>query len=122
MADFVITLVPLDDTTRHMIDAAALAAMKPAAFLINLARGDVIDEAALIAALQTGRIAGAGLDVFSVEPPKPDNPLWDMPNVMLTPRIGGMSDIYAEQILPVVVHNLRALIENRIGDIRNLVR
>ena len=122
MADFVIILVPLDDTTRHMIDAAALAAMKPAAFLINLARGDVIDEAALIAALQTGRIAGAGLDVFSVEPPKPDNPLWDMPNVMLTPRIGGMSDIYAEQILPVVVHNLRALIENRIGDIRNLVR
>lgn len=121
-ADFLIVLVPLDASTRHMINAGALAAMKPSAFLINLARGDVVDEAALIAALQSGGIAGAGLDVYSVEPPAGQNPLWDMPNVMMTPRIGGMSDIYAEQIFPVVAGNLRALIEGRIGDIRNIVR
>ena len=122
MADFLIVLVPLDSSTRHMIDARVFAAMKPTAFLINLARGDVIDEAAMIAALRDGTIAGAGLDVFSVEPPAADNPLWDMPNVMITPRIGGMSDIYADQIFPVVENNLRALIENRVGDMRNLVR
>ncbi len=121
-ADFVIVLVPLDNTTRGMVGAAALAAMRPTAFLINLARGDVIDEAALIAALQNGGIAGAGLDVFSIEPPAPDNPLWDMPNVMLTPRIGGMSDIYADQVFPVVANNLQALCDGRAGDMRNVVR
>ncbi len=122
MADFLVVLVPLDASTRHMIDARVFGAMKETAFLINLARGDVIDEAAMIAALRDGTIAGAGLDVFSVEPPAADNPLWDMPNVMITPRIGGMSDIYADQIFPVVEHNLRALVEGRTGDMRNLVR
>ena len=122
MADFLIVLVPLDATTRHMIDARVFAAMKESAFLINLARGDVIDEAAMIKALRDGSIAGAGLDVFSVEPPVPDNPLWDMPNVMMSPRIGGMSDIYADQIFPVVEHNARALVEGRVADMRNLVR
>ena len=105
-----------------MVDARVFSAMKKSAFFINLARGDVIDEAAMIEALRAGTIAGAGLDVFSVEPPAPDNPLWDMANVMVSPRIGGMSDIYADQVLPVVVHNVRALIEGRIGDMRNLVR
>ena len=122
MGDFVITLVPLDASTRHMVDAPALAAMKPSAFLINLARGDVIDEAAMIEALKTGTIAGAGLDVFSVEPPARDNPLWDMPNVMMSPRIGGMSDIYADQVYPLVERNLRALMDGRAGQIENIVR
>ena len=122
MADFLIVLVPLDDTTRRMIDARVFSAMKPSAFLINLARGDVIDEAAMIAALRDGVIAGAGLDVFSIEPPAADNPLWDMPNVMMTPRIGGMSDIYADQIFPVVEHNLREFIAGRPEAMRNIVR
>lgn len=122
MADFLIVLVPLDATTRHMIGTEVFTAMKPSAFIINLARGDVIDEAAMIEALRSATIAGAGLDVFSIEPPAATNPLWDMPNVMMSPRIGGMSDIYADQIFPVVAHNLRALLDGRIDDIRNLVR
>ena len=122
MADFLIVLAPLDETTRHMINAAVFAAMKPSAFVINLARGDVIDETAMIGALQGGAIAGAGLDVFSVEPLPQDNPLWDMPNVMMSPRVGGMSDIYADQVLPVVAHNLAAFLEGRITDLRNIVR
>jgi len=122
MADFLIVLAPLDATTRHMINEAVFAAMKTSAFIINLARGDVIDEAAMIRALQAGTIAGAGLDVFSVEPLPQDNPLWDMPNVMISPRIGGMSDIYADQVLPVVAHNVGAFIEGREGDMRNIVR
>ena len=121
-ADFMIVLAPLDASTRHMINEAVFAAMKPSAFIINLARGDVIDEAALIRALRDGVIAGAGLDVFSVEPLPQDNPLWDMPNVMMSPRIGGMSDIYADQVLPVVTHNLRAFIEGRETQMRNIVR
>jgi len=121
-ADFLIVLAPLDETTRHMINAAVFAAMKPSAFVINLARGDVIDETAMIGALQGGAIAGAGLDVFSVEPLPQDNPLWDMPNVMMSPRVGGMSDIYADQVLPVVAHNLAAFLEGRITDLRNIVR
>ena len=105
-----------------MIDAGVFAAMKSSSFIINLARGDVIDEAAMIAALQAGTIAGAGLDVYSVEPPAPSNPLWTMPNVMMSPRVGGMSDIYADQILPVVAHNLRAFREGRAQEMTNLVR
>ena len=121
-ADFLIVLAPLDATTRHMINEAVFAAMKPSAFIINLARGDVIDEAAMIHALQARTIAGAGLDVFSVEPLPQDNPLWDMPHVMISPRIGGMSDIYADQVLPVVAHNIAAFVEGREGDMRNIVR
>ena len=121
-ADFLIVRAPLDATTRHMINAEVFAAMKPTAFIINLARGDVIDEAAMIAALQGGTIAGAGLDVFCVEPLPQDNALWDMPNVMISPRIGGMSDIYADQVLPVVSQNLRAFIEGRETEMRNIVR
>ncbi len=122
MADYLIVLAPLDETTRHMINAPVFAAMKPSSFIINLARGDVIDEPAMIHALQSGGIAGAGLDVFSVEPLPQDNPLWDMPNVMMSPRVGGMSDIYADQVLPVVAHNLRAFIEGRAEDMRNIVK
>ncbi|HWM81966.1 MAG TPA: D-2-hydroxyacid dehydrogenase [Pseudolabrys sp.] len=121
-ADFMIILVPLDDRSRGMIDASVFAAMKPTAYLINIARGAVVDEAAMIAALRDGQIAGAGLDVFTHEPLPADNPLWAMDNVMITPRIGGMSDCYAEQIFPLAVHNLHAWKAGRQDDLRNLVR
>jgi len=122
LADFLIVLVPLNGETRHLIDAQVLDAFKPTAYLINLARGDVVDETALIDRLQAGRIAGAGLDVFAEEPPRKDNPLWTMPNVIMTPRIGGMSDRYAEQVLPLMIHNLRAFSEGRLKDMRNIVQ
>ncbi len=72
-----------------MIGAAELAAMKPTAFIVNVARGNIIEEAALIAALRGGRLAGAGLDVAETEPLPPDNPLWDMPNVIMSPHVAG---------------------------------
>lgn len=107
-ADFLLVVVPYEPATHHLIDAQVLAAMRPDAFLINIARGNVVDEIALIQALQSGRIAGAGLDVFAEEPLPTASPLWRLPNVIVTPHIGGMSDIYAEQILPLLLHNLQA--------------
>jgi D-2-hydroxyacid dehydrogenase (NADP+) len=121
-ADFMVVLVPLSAQTRHMIDEGVLAAMKPTSILINLARGPVVDEKALVKALQDGRIGGAALDVFEVEPLPQESSLWDMPNVIVTPRIGGMSDVYAEQVLPLVLHNLRCYLDGRPGDFRNIVR
>ena len=85
-SDFVIVICLLTPQTRHLIGAAQLALMKPGAFLINVARGPIVDEAALIAALREKRIAGAGLDVFEREPVAPDNPLLTMDNVILTPH------------------------------------
>lgn len=121
-ADFVIVLVPLSAQTRHMIDERVLGAMKKTGILINLARGPVVDEKALTKALQEGRVGGAALDVFEVEPLPDDSPLWDMPNVIITPRIGGMSDVYAQQVQPLVVHNLRCYLEGRPADMKNVVR
>ena len=121
-ADFFIVLVPLSAQTRHLIDASVLRAMKPTGILINLARGPLIDEPALIACLQEGRIGGAALDVFEAEPLPKDSPLWDMPNVIITPRIGGMSEIYAEQVLPLVVHNLHCYAEGRYAQMKNIAR
>ena len=88
-ADAVVICTAGDDTTYHMIGSPELAAMKPTAYLVNVARGEIVDEAALIAALQGGRLAGAGLDVCEVEPLPTDSPLWEMPNVILSPHIAG---------------------------------
>ncbi len=120
-ADFVVVLVPYSTETHHLIDAAVLAAMKPSAFLINIARGNVIDEAALIEALRARRIAGAGLDVFATEPLPHTSPLWGLDNVIVTPHVGGLSDIYAEQVIPVLIENLRAYRDGRRGAMRNVV-
>jgi D-2-hydroxyacid dehydrogenase (NADP+) len=120
-ADFLVLLVPYSKQTHQLVNREVIAALKPSAFLINLARGGVLDEAALIESLQAGRIAGAGLDIFSVQPLPPDNPLWRMPNVIITPNIGGRSDIFVEQTLTIVEPNLRAFVEGRLKDLRNLV-
>lgn len=85
-ADFVVATVLLNDATRHLMNAARFASMKPSAFFINLSRGPIADEAALIAALRDGVIAGAGLDVFEREPVAADNPLLSMDNVLVTPH------------------------------------
>jgi D-3-phosphoglycerate dehydrogenase len=87
-SDFVTMHVPLTPETREMIDEAALARMKPSAYLINAARGPVVKESALVEALRTRQIAGAGLDVFEVEP-HPSNPYIDLDNVIMTPHVGG---------------------------------
>ncbi len=87
-SDYVTLHCPLTNESRHMIDEKAIELMKPTAFLINTSRGALVDEAALIEALKNNRIAGAGLDVQEVEPPAPDNPLYTMENVILTPHMG----------------------------------
>jgi phosphoglycerate dehydrogenase-like enzyme len=89
LADAVVICTAGDETSYHMIGAAEIAAMKPGAYLVNVARGEIVDEAVLIAALREGRLAGAGLDVNEVEPLPPDSPLWDMPNVILSPHVAG---------------------------------
>jgi len=88
-ADIVSLHVPLTPATKHMMGAAQFAMMKPSAYLVNTCRGPVVDEAALIAALSDGTIAGAGLDVFDQEPPPTDNRLFGMDNVILTPHLAG---------------------------------
>jgi D-3-phosphoglycerate dehydrogenase / 2-oxoglutarate reductase len=91
-ADFISLHTPLTDETRHLIGAAEFALMKPDAILVNTSRGPVVDEPALIAALQSGQILGAGLDVTEQEPVDPDNPLLTMPNVIVTPHIASLSE------------------------------
>lgn len=97
-ADVVSVHAPLTEQTRHIIDAAAFAQMKPSAFLVNTSRGPTVDEEALIEALREGRIAGAGLDVFEHEPLPGDSPLTEMDNVVLTPHSASYSD-FAFQLL-----------------------
>lgn len=94
--DYFVLLAPLEADTRNIVNDAVLSAMKPSAILINLARGGVLDEAALIRALQQKRIAGAALDALETEPLPADNPLWKMPNVIITPHVGGYCDTYVE--------------------------
>jgi phosphoglycerate dehydrogenase-like enzyme len=92
--DYFVLLLPLENDSRNIVNAHVLAAMKPSALLINLARGGVLDEAALVAALNEKRLAGAALDALAAEPLPIDNPLWSMPNVIITPHIGGYYDNY----------------------------
>jgi D-2-hydroxyacid dehydrogenase (NADP+) len=121
-ADFLIVLVPLDATSRGLISREVIGAMQPHGYLISLARGPVVDESALIEALASRRIAGAGLGVFEVEPLPPDSPLWRMNNVIVTPHIGGMSNVYTEQSTPLLLDNLVAYTQGRMADMRNVVR
>ena len=91
-ADAVVLAIALAPTTRHLIDRAALAALKPSAVLVNVARGEIVEEAALVEVLAAGRLAGAGLDVFAVEPLPLDSPLRALPNVILSPHLAGFGD------------------------------
>jgi D-2-hydroxyacid dehydrogenase (NADP+) len=92
--DYFILLLPLEADTRNIVNDRVLAAMKPTSFLINLARGGVLDEQALVRALNENKLAGAALDALATEPLPPDSPLWSMPNVIITPHLGGYYDNY----------------------------
>jgi D-2-hydroxyacid dehydrogenase (NADP+) len=92
--DYFVLLLPLEPDTRNIVDDRVLAAIKPGAYLINLARGGVLDEAALTRALNDKRLAGAALDALATEPLPATSPLWTMPNVIITPHIGGYYDDY----------------------------
>lgn len=121
LADFLVLVVPHSPETENLVDAPVLAAMKPSAFLINVARGGVLDEEALIHALRAGTIAGAALDVFRRQPLPADHPLWHQDGVIVTPLVGGMSDVYLEQAYPIVRRNLAAFLEGRTDSMINVV-
>jgi phosphoglycerate dehydrogenase-like enzyme len=106
-ADYVVVACPLTAQTRGMIDEAAFAAMKPEAHFINVGRGPIVVEDALIAALRESRIAGAALDVFEHEPLSAESPLWEMPNVIITPHNSGASPLSLGRGATIFLDNLR---------------
>lgn len=118
-ADYVVLAAPLTDLTRRMVDAAAFAAMRPTARLINVGRGELVVQSDLVDALRSQRIAGAALDVFEHEPLPPDSPLWDMPNVIISPHMSGDLIGWREELVELFVANLRRY---RAGEpLRNIV-
>ena len=98
---------PLKPETTGLIGAAELQRMKSSAYLVNVSRGQVVVEADLIAALQRGDIAGAALDLTVDEPLRPDSPLWELPNVLITPHTGGETSRYEERLVDIIVENVR---------------
>ena len=119
--DFLVVLTPYSAKTKNAIDEAVFAAMKPSAYIINLARGGVVDEGALVKALQQKRIAGAALDVFATEPLAADHPLWGMKNVIVTAHLGGLYDRYVDDAMPTIAHNLRCFLADDMKGMINVV-
>ncbi|HEY3283739.1 MAG TPA: D-2-hydroxyacid dehydrogenase, partial [Armatimonadota bacterium] len=119
LADYVAVTLPLTPATRGRVGRAELQAMKPGAFLMNIGRGAVIDEEALVDAIRTGRLSGAGLDVFQQEPLPPSSPLWDLPQVILTPHVSGSSPGNHRRTLDLFLDNLRRFTQGE--ELRNLV-
>ncbi len=105
-ADYLILALPLTDATAGLIGTEQLAMMRPTSRLINVGRGGLVDELALIDALTNGRLAGAGLDVFAVEPLPADSPLWDMPNVIITPHNSGATELANHRAAGIFIDNL----------------
>jgi D-2-hydroxyacid dehydrogenase (NADP+) len=119
--DFFVLLTPLTEKTRNSVDAKVFAAMKPTSIFINLARGGVVDEAALIEALRTGRIAGAALDVFNEEPLPATHPFWSMDNVLITTHQGGFCDVYIDHAWPTIENNMQCFLNGNISGMINVV-
>jgi phosphoglycerate dehydrogenase-like enzyme len=118
-ADFVVVAAPLTDDTRGMFGAAAFQRMKPSARLINVGRGPIVDQAALVTALRGGQLAGAALDVFADEPLPPDSPLWGMSNVIVSPHMSGDVAGFEDELAALFLDNLARY---RRGDpLRNVV-
>jgi len=107
VADFVVLCCPLKPETTNLIGAVELKRMRGSACLINVARGQVVVESELISALSTGEIAGAALDVAVSEPLRQSSPLWEMPNVLLTPHAGGETSLYEKRLVDIIVENIR---------------
>ncbi|MGB6535622.1 MAG: NAD(P)-dependent oxidoreductase, partial [Xanthobacteraceae bacterium] len=118
-ADYLINVLPASAENIGLFDAEVFAAMKPTAYFINGGRGQTVDEAALIAALRARRIAGAGLDVFQAAPLPADSPFWELPNVFITPNVGGYIVEYEELIMPLVIDNMRLFLADRQSEMQN---
>ncbi len=118
-ADFVVITLPLTPQTRGLFDAEKIGAMKESAYLINIGRGEIVDEEALVEALQNKRIAGAGLDVFVQEPLPQESPLWGMENVIVTSHYAGLTPRYDERAFNIFINNLRRYRDGE--ELRNVV-
>ncbi|HEY3191107.1 MAG TPA: D-2-hydroxyacid dehydrogenase, partial [Solirubrobacteraceae bacterium] len=110
-ADVVVLTMPATGETAGLLDRTALGAMKPSAYLINVARGKLVDEEALIEALRAGQIAGAGLDAVATEPLAPDSPLWALPNVIITPHLAPITDAVADDLVAFWAENVHRFAE-----------
>ena len=118
--DFLVLLIPLDETTHHIINADVIGAMKQGAYIINIARGGVIDEKALAVGLHSGHLGGAALDTVHQEPLPSDDPLWDAPNLIITPHLGGFYDTYPEDCIDQIYKNITAFLAGRPQDMINM--
>ncbi|HHV94707.1 MAG TPA: D-2-hydroxyacid dehydrogenase [Firmicutes bacterium] len=121
VSDYVVIALPLTRETEKLIGERELGWMQPHAVLINVGRGPIIDEQALINALRAGRLAGAGLDVFEEEPLPPTSPLWEMPNVVITPHSGGVTPEANRRITEIFCHNLKVWLAGRETEMKNIV-
>jgi phosphoglycerate dehydrogenase-like enzyme len=119
--DFVVLVCPLTPETTHLIDGTAFSLMKPSAYLVNCARGKVVDEAAMIGALEAGRIKGAGLDVTAVEPLPEDSPLWTLPNAVIAPHTGGETCAFEDNVLDIMMENIGRLQAGRTDLVNKVV-
>lgn len=120
-ADYLVNVLPATTDNNAVFDGALFAAMKPSAYYIGAGRGQTVDEAALVEALRENRIAGAALDTFQTEPLPLDSPFWTLPNVFITPHLGGYFIEYEDLIMPLIVDNMRAFLAGRTSEMRNLV-
>ena len=120
--DFLVALAPLTAETRGIVGAKVFAAMKPTAYLVNVARGGVVDEPALIAALEAGKIAGAALDVFAQEPLPASSPLWRTKNVTIFSHLGGYSQGYEDRAMPTIAGNMAKFLSGDLKSMINIVR
>ena len=119
--DYFVVLTPHSPRTHHLVDARVLAAMRPTAFLVNVARGGVVNEADLVLALRAGQLRGAALDVYQHEPLPPGSELWSLPNVLISPHLGGLNSSYPRSILPLLIENLTNFAAGRLDRMRNIV-
>jgi len=120
--DFLVALAPLTAETRGIVGAKVFAAMKPTAYLVNVARGGVVDEPALITALESGEIAGAALDVFAQEPLPASSPLWRTKNVTIFSHLGGYSQGYEDRAMPTIAGNMAKFLSGDLKSMINIVR
>jgi phosphoglycerate dehydrogenase-like enzyme len=112
-SDYLAVTLPYTDSTHHIINERVFNSMKENAVIINVGRGGVIDEKAMITALSSGQIRGAGLDVFEEEPLPSTSPLWNLDNVLISPHVGGATTLYNEKAAAIFTENLRRYLENR---------
>jgi len=120
--DYLVVMTPMTPATRNIVGDKVFSAMKPTAYLINMSRGGVVDEEALVKALEAGEIAGAALDVYMQEPLRSTSPLWKTKNCILFSHLGGYSEGYEDRAMPTIEHNMRCFLSGEAERMMNIVR